>query len=218
MSEPQRALGAAGEPGGGEQPAPAISVVVPSHDRPLRLRWLLNALEDQTLDREQWEVVVCHDSRGRRPAELLRDHPLAAAGMLGGLDDRGGARAGAQAQPGVAGGPGAADRVHRRRLPPTAGVAGQRTGGGAGQPGAIVQGATRPDPDELGVLHAGPRMRSQEIDPPVRLGADLQHRVPAAACSRPSAGSTTSSTGSRTSSWRVGPGLRAPPTSAHRTC
>ena len=28
---------------------PDISVVVPSHDRPLRLRWLLNALEEQTL-------------------------------------------------------------------------------------------------------------------------------------------------------------------------
>ena len=27
-----------------------IAVVVPSHDRPLRLRWLLNALADQTLD------------------------------------------------------------------------------------------------------------------------------------------------------------------------
>ena len=31
---------------------PEIAVVVPSHDRPVRLRWLLNALEEQTLPRE----------------------------------------------------------------------------------------------------------------------------------------------------------------------
>ena len=41
---------------------PDVAVVVASHDRPLRLRWLLNALEDQTLD--ALEVVVAHDSHG----------------------------------------------------------------------------------------------------------------------------------------------------------
>src|SRR5213593_4083172 len=56
---------------------PLISVVVPSHERPLRLRWLLNALEEQTLAREQWEVIVAHDS-GPETQELLREHPLAA--------------------------------------------------------------------------------------------------------------------------------------------
>src|SRR5919197_695207 len=61
---------------------PEISVVVPSHDRPLRLRWLLNALEEQTLDRSRWEVVVAHDSAGPETEELLRTHPLAAAGVL----------------------------------------------------------------------------------------------------------------------------------------
>ena len=34
-----------------------VSVVVPSHERPLRLRWLLNALEEQTLP-ERWELLV----------------------------------------------------------------------------------------------------------------------------------------------------------------
>ena len=38
--------------------SPEISVVVASHDRPLRLRWLLNALEEQTLERDRWEIVV----------------------------------------------------------------------------------------------------------------------------------------------------------------
>jgi len=62
--------------------SPEISVVVPSHDRPLRLRWLLNSLEEQTLPRERWEVVVGHDSSDPETEELLRTHPLAADGTL----------------------------------------------------------------------------------------------------------------------------------------
>jgi glycosyltransferase involved in cell wall biosynthesis len=62
--------------------APELSVVVASHDRPLRLRWLLNALEEQTLDRSLWEVCVCHDSNGPETEELLRTHALAKAGVL----------------------------------------------------------------------------------------------------------------------------------------
>src|SRR4051812_28276022 len=66
-----------------EAPAtPEIAVVVPSHDRPLRLRWLLNALEEQDLERGRWEVIVGHDSAGPETEELLRTHPLAAAGIL----------------------------------------------------------------------------------------------------------------------------------------
>jgi glycosyltransferase involved in cell wall biosynthesis len=62
--------------------APELTVIVPSHDRPLRLRWLLNALEAQTLDRSLWEVVVGHDSSGPETEELLTTHPLAKAGVL----------------------------------------------------------------------------------------------------------------------------------------
>lgn len=60
----------------------ALSIVVASRDRPLRLRWLLNALADQTLDRALWEVVVCHDSVGRATDQLLAEHPLAREGVL----------------------------------------------------------------------------------------------------------------------------------------
>lgn len=62
--------------------APELSVVVASHDRPLRLRWLLNALDQQTLDRSLWEVVVCHDSRGPQTDRVLAEHPLARTGTL----------------------------------------------------------------------------------------------------------------------------------------
>ncbi len=61
---------------------PAITVVVASHERPLRLRWLLNALAEQELDRARWEVVVCFDDAGEETARLLATHPLAAAGVL----------------------------------------------------------------------------------------------------------------------------------------
>jgi GT2 family glycosyltransferase len=146
---------------------PAISVVVPSHDRPLRLRWLLNALEDQTLDPAEWEVVVCHDSRGPQTGELLRDHPLARAGLLRELTIEAGHGPGIKRN--------LAWRAARAPLiaftdddcrPPPEWLAGALAAARA-NPGAIVQGRTQPDPDELGVLHAGPRMRSQEIDPPV---------------------------------------------------
>src|SRR5215204_4358933 len=57
---------------------PEISLVVASHARPLRLRWLLNALEEQTLDRSRWELIVVHDNPDADATEdLLRTHPLA---------------------------------------------------------------------------------------------------------------------------------------------
>jgi glycosyltransferase involved in cell wall biosynthesis len=64
-------------------PSPSIAVCVASHARPLRLRWLLNALEEQTLERSAFEVVVAHDSGpGSETERLLAAHPLAASGVL----------------------------------------------------------------------------------------------------------------------------------------
>ena len=60
---------------------PELSVVVPSHFRPLRLRWLLNALEAQGLDGSLWEVIVGHDA-GPETSAVLASHGLAAAGRL----------------------------------------------------------------------------------------------------------------------------------------
>lgn len=61
--------------------APELSIVVPSHFRPLRLRWLLNALWEQTLDRSRWEVIVGHDG-GLETERVIEEHPLTAAGVL----------------------------------------------------------------------------------------------------------------------------------------
>ncbi len=148
--------------------APSISVVVASHERPLRLLWLLNALEEQTLERERFEVVVCHDSRGERSARILAAHPLSAAGVLSAI-----------ALPPGRNPPGAQRNVAWRRArapliaftdddcrPPPDWL---ERGLAAAQahPGAIVQGTTRPDPDELGLLHACAHPHTQDIDPPV---------------------------------------------------
>jgi GT2 family glycosyltransferase len=143
-----------------------LSVVVASHDRPLRLRWLLNALEDQTLDRAQWEVVVAHDSCGPQTEELLRAHPLAAARVLRHLRFEPG--------PGPAAKRNAAWRAARAETilftdddcrPPPDWLANARAAV-ARHPGAIVQGTTRVDPDELAVRHHAPHARSQEVTPP----------------------------------------------------
>jgi GT2 family glycosyltransferase len=146
---------------------PEISVVVPSHDRPLRLRWLLNALEQQTLPRDRWEVVVGHDSSGPETEELLRSHPLALSGTLRHVTLPPGA-----APPGR--NRNAAWRLARAstiaftdddcRPPPQwlehALEAARR------HPGAIVQGSTCPDRYEEQIAHHAPWVRTQTIWPP----------------------------------------------------
>ena len=145
---------------------PEISVVVASHDRPVRLRWLLNALQEQTLAPERWEVVVGHDSAGAQTDELLERHPLAAVGVLRHV----------RASPGSAP-PGAnrnaALRLARAELvaftdddcrPPADWLA-NALAAARRHPGAIVQGATREDPEELLAMRTM-LGRSQCIDPP----------------------------------------------------
>jgi hypothetical protein len=152
---------------GSSTPTPAISVVVPTRDRPLHLRWLLNALSEQTLDPGSFEVIVCHDSHGPDTGELLRTHPLATAGTLRSLSLQAGTlRAGAKRNLGW--------QAARARViaftdddcrPPPEWL--QRALAAAlADPGAIIQGATRPDPDELQIALRAPHARTQVIDPP----------------------------------------------------
>jgi GT2 family glycosyltransferase len=163
---------------------PEISVVVPSHERALRLRWLLNALEEQTLARERWELVVVHDCRAEESDMLLRDHPLAAAGVL----------------------------RHRRLEPGTGTPSRQRNVGwkmtraplvaftdddcrpepswlqellsvAQANSSAIVQGAVRPDPYETDLLRAT-HVRTLEVDPPGPFGQTANILYPRAVLER----------------------------------
>jgi GT2 family glycosyltransferase len=149
-----------------ERRAPEVAVVVPSHDRPLRLRWLLNALEEQTLGRDRFEVVVAHDSSGPETEELLRDHPLAAAGTLRHLTFEPG--------PGPAAKRNAAWRAATAPLvaftdddcrPPPEWLE-RLVDAAAAFPGAVIQGATLPDPDEEHLVQAAPHVDTQRIVPP----------------------------------------------------
>lgn len=143
-----------------------LSVVVPSHDRPLRLRWLLNALEEQ--DTDGWEVIVAHDSSGPETERLLREHPLAASGHLRHLAFTPGSAGPAEKR-------NAAWRAARAPLivftdddcRPPAGWIRSVLAAAEAHSGAIVQGRTTVDPDELVVLQHAPFARSQEVEPPV---------------------------------------------------
>src|SRR5947199_1588195 len=139
---------------------PEISVVVPSHDRPVRLRWLLNALTEQTLQRERFELIVAHDS-GAETKELLQSHPIQpreiALPPCGAAPKRNAGWRAAKA-PLVA----FTDDDCR----PPAEWLERALAAGRRHPGAIVQGATMPDPDEIGLEAAAPHTHTQRIVPP----------------------------------------------------
>jgi glycosyltransferase involved in cell wall biosynthesis len=145
---------------------PEIAVVVASHDRPLRLRWLLEALSEQTLERERFEVVVAHDSKGPETETLLQEHALAQDGTL-----RHVRRPPGSSPPGA--NRNAAWRAAQAPLvaftdddcrPPKEWLANALEAAHR-SPGAIVQGTTHPDPDERRLLYA-PVHHKQDIDPP----------------------------------------------------
>jgi GT2 family glycosyltransferase len=146
---------------------PDAAVVVSSHDRPVRLRWLLNALAQQTLPLERFEVVVAHDSSAPDTERLLRTHPLRAAGRLRHLRfDPGSVWPGAKRN--------AAWRAARAPLVlftdddcrPAPDWLEQAVAAGASHRGAILQGRTEPDPDEIAVLHGAPWAHTVSVHPP----------------------------------------------------
>ncbi|MHB8658679.1 MAG: glycosyltransferase family 2 protein [Solirubrobacteraceae bacterium] len=146
---------------------PELSVVVASRDRPLRLRWLLGALAEQTIGPERFEVIVCHDSRGPETAALLAGHPLS---LLGSLHEQafpaGTLLAGAKRNAGwrIARAPIIAFTDDDCR--PPADWLEQIAASVRRHPGAIVQGSTRPDPEELELALRVPHARTQNITPP----------------------------------------------------
>jgi GT2 family glycosyltransferase len=145
---------------------PEVSVVVASHERPIRLRWLLNGLEQQSAGRDRWELVVVHDCRADTSEQLLREHPLREEGTLRHV----------RLPPGT-GSPGRQRNVGWReaRAPliaftdddcrPDGEWLDRLLDAARSQPGAIVQGAVRPDPFEIELLKA-PHARTIEVVPP----------------------------------------------------
>src|SRR5829696_1142546 len=147
--------------------APEVSVVVATHNRALRLLWLLNALEAQTLPRERWELVVVHDSTDQS-ADILCTHPLAAAGVLRDF----------AVEPGTGGASRQRNIGWRAARAATIAFTDDDTrpepdwlenllDSARRHPRAVVQGRTKPDPFESEVMQRAPRARSiEEDDPP----------------------------------------------------
>lgn len=139
----------------------AVSVVVASHARELRLRWLLNALEEQTLA-DAWELLIVHDYDPPTAERVIERHPITSQRTVHAIT-RGG-------------GPGLRRNIGWRaargeliafvdddcRVEPDwleRLVAAARE-----HPGHVIQGRTRPDPFEEQVLKA-PHVRTLDIKP-----------------------------------------------------
>lgn len=149
--------------------APLVAVVVPTYRRPLRLRWLLNALAEQRDVR--FETLVGHDlgEEVELPAWVKRVPVEAGRGPA--------------AKRNVAWRASSAELVvftDDDCRPPPGWLAALVAAASRTHPPAIVQGATRPDPDELGVFHHAPHARSQWIDPPNAIGQTCNIAYPRA--------------------------------------
>jgi GT2 family glycosyltransferase len=143
-----------------------VSVVVPSHERPLRLRWLLNALEAQSLERGRWELVVVHDCRDDESEMLLREHPLREDGTLRHVRlPAGTGLPGRQRNVGWRDARSALVAFTDDDCRPEPEWLERLLDAASRSPGTIVQGATRPDPYETAIL-AAPHARTLEVDPP----------------------------------------------------
>jgi GT2 family glycosyltransferase len=142
------------------------SVAVSSRNRPLRLRWLLNALAEQTFAPDRFEVIVAHDSSTPETDELLRSHPLAATGRLRELRFADGSVLPAAKRD-------AAWRAAQSPLilftdddcRPAPDWIERIVAAASAHPGAIVQGMTVPDPDETATLLGAPWAHTQLIEP-----------------------------------------------------
>jgi glycosyltransferase involved in cell wall biosynthesis len=145
-----------------------VSVVVASHARPERLAILLDALAGQTLDRPRWELVVVHTYDAALASKLFDDHDLTRAGLLRHIPaDPRRARPSIQRNIGWRAAEAPLIAFTDDDCRPEADWLERLFEAARAQPGAIVQGATRPDPREhhlLGAIH----VRTLHVDPPGR--------------------------------------------------
>jgi GT2 family glycosyltransferase len=146
--------------------APDIAVVVPTHDRAPRLRCLLDALEEQELAADRFEVIVVHDSSEPGTEDLLRSHPLVAAGVLRHVTlPTDSALPAAKRNVGWRASEAALIAFTDDDCRPPPSWLGRALEAAGHHPGAIVQGATLSDPEEADRLRA-PFHETQHLIPP----------------------------------------------------
>lgn len=144
--------------------SPAVSVVVASHGREIRLRWLLNALESQTFE-DAWEAIVVHDYDEETAERVIVGHPLAKSGKLIELRIEPGTGSPARQRNigwRAARGPLVAFTDDDCRPEPD--WLQELLVAAAGGEDELVQGRTRPDPLEHALL-AAPHFRTLRVDP-----------------------------------------------------
>ena len=189
---------------------PRVTVAVATFNRAGQLERLLAALRAQTLDRDQFEVVIVDDASSDATAEVL-ERELARGELdlrvIPHAENRGRATL---ARGRVAGGPGAADRVHRRRL-----RAGARAGSSVGSPPAPSTPArssrAAPSPTPRRPTGSG-RSRGRSACPRTTLPFRPATSSTRARCSSRSAASTSRrSAGSTAGRTPTSPGARSSP-------
>lgn len=145
---------------------PPAAVVIATRERPVRLRWLLNALCEQDCPPEQFEVSVAYDPRSGETERVLLSHPLRAQGRLRAVPFPP-----HRTCPGA--GRNAAWRATQSPLilftdddcRPHPGWVGQALSG-RGSSSRVIQGRTVPDPDESLILRGAPWTETMLITPP----------------------------------------------------
>jgi GT2 family glycosyltransferase len=147
---------------------PEVSVVVASHDRAERLRTLLDSLAEQTFPPERWEVVIVHTYPPPVAAELFEGHELARSRRLRHIPvDATSARPSIQRNVGWRAGRGELIVFVDDDCRATSDWLERLVAAARANPGAIVQGATRPEPVEMHLL-ARPHVRTLYVNPPSR--------------------------------------------------
>jgi glycosyltransferase involved in cell wall biosynthesis len=158
--------------------APEVTAVVPTHARPLRLLYLLDALAAQTLDRGRWEVVIVH-SGDPLTARVLENHGLVRDGT---------ART-------IVAGPEAPSPAAKRNLGwrdakaplvaftdddcrPDPGWLEAYVDAAGANGGAVLQGRTVADPAEANLLDVNPDARTLVVEPPTEWGQTANMAYP----------------------------------------
>ena len=143
-------------------------MVVASHERPRRLGILLDALAEQTLSRGRWELVVAHTYESEVAADILERHELARGGTLRHVSvDCSVASPSVQRNVGWRAACGRFVAFTDDDCRPRADWLERLLAAAHESPGAIVQGATRPDPRDHEALSAV-HVRTLHVDPPGR--------------------------------------------------
>ncbi|MBI5104897.1 MAG: glycosyltransferase [Solirubrobacterales bacterium] len=129
-----------------------VTVVVPSHARPVRLRWCLDALARQTVPAEV--IVVCDDPEPPEVGEGVRLIRLPPGTGTAPVQRNAGWRAASGALVAFTDDDCRPEPAWLEHLL------------AAYEDGAVVQGRTIPDPDEAHLLARSPRARTLAVDPP----------------------------------------------------